>query len=66
MTDDPKQCEQCNAWDDLSTMGAYDGICAGYCRKLDKITDSDEPACDMYEEFKEETTEGKEITNSIG
>ena len=54
MTDEPKQCQFCTAWDDLSPMHAFDGICAGYCQELDKITDSDEPACEHYEEEKEE------------
>jgi hypothetical protein len=54
MTDDPKQCQMCKAWEDLATMGAFDGICAGWCRKHDKAMDSDELACADYEEFKEE------------
>jgi hypothetical protein len=54
MTHDPDTCEICKAWQDLSTMGLYDGICAGHCRKLDKITDSDSPACEHFEKFVEE------------
>ena len=54
MTDEPKQCQSCTAWADLSTMGVFDGICAGHCQKLDKITDSDDPACNLYEAEKEE------------
>jgi hypothetical protein len=54
MTDEPKTREFCKAWEDMSPMRAFDGICAGHCRKCDKITDSDSPACQHYEEFKEE------------
>jgi hypothetical protein len=52
MTDEPKTCKSCNAWE--SARPWYDGICAGRCRKLDKIIDSDEPACEHYEEFNED------------
>jgi hypothetical protein len=51
MTDDPEQCVNCFSWE---APRDFDGICAGHCRKLDKITDSDELACEHYEEFKEE------------
>jgi hypothetical protein len=51
MTDDPEQCVNCFSWE---TPRDFDGICAGHCRKLDKITDSDELACEHYEKFKEE------------
>jgi len=45
-----RKCPVCGE----AMIGAYDGICVGWCRKHDKAMDSDEPACEHFEEFKEE------------
>ena len=51
MTDEPKTCEQCAAWDLIEPLT----FCSmGWCRKKNHKVDSDSPACEHYEEFKEE------------
>ena len=51
MTDEPKTCETCVAWDLIEQL-RFSAM--GWCRKKDRKVDSDSPACQNYEEFKEE------------
>ena len=46
-------CETCKAWEDMAPMGAFDGVCMGWCRKHNKAMDSDEDACEHYEKGEE-------------
>jgi len=52
MTDEPKTCEQCAAWEPLIIVCRVPSN-KGRCRKLDIRRMDDEPACEHYEEEKE-------------
>ena len=53
MTDDPKTCEHCKAWTALIIVCGVNSN-KGRCRKRDIRRMDDDPACELYEEFKEE------------